>query len=162
MDINKIIINTHLEEEIKSKHTNAYKSRLHEVSIEREKFAKQKIHRGRIYVGNRHQLVPTRNDSENIHQWTLFIEPEGFENQIIEKVVVDLHPTFRPAQLTLTSAPFEVKRLGWGVFDIKIIIRFKQECNLGELEINHFLSFEGNGNFTEHEIDYKLKWCIYS
>jgi transcription initiation factor IIF auxiliary subunit len=46
-------------------------------------------------------------------------DPAGKPLDWIEKVVVDLHPTFNPPKVTLTKEPFEVNRIGWGTFQIE-------------------------------------------
>lgn len=33
--------------------------------------------------------------------------------KFVEKVEVDLHPTFRPHKIVLEQAPFSVTRIGW-------------------------------------------------
>jgi transcription initiation factor IIF auxiliary subunit len=64
------------------------------------------------------------------------------------------HPTFRPPRLTLTQPPFEVRRLGWGYFNIEADIILKEpyswvQDNTNErrhmLKLDWMLSFEGSG-----------------
>ena len=49
--------------------------------------------------GNRHELVPAKNGSDNKHRWTAFIKAKDPKIQanlgrIIDKVNLGLHPTF--------------------------------------------------------------------
>lgn len=61
------------------------------------------------------------------------------------EVTYKLHPTFHPAKIELTKAPYKVTRLGWGVFDIPIILSFKPQYGLQDIKVNHYLSFENYG-----------------
>lgn len=70
-----------------------------------------------VYIGNRHKRIDPREDSpHNKHEWTFFIKSS--RTDIIEEVQVFLHPTFRPSHIIRQRAPYEIKRLGWGVFNI--------------------------------------------
>lgn len=66
---------------------------------------------------------------------------------IIEKVEYKLHPTFNPPAVTVTNAPFIVKRIGWGYFEVKMIITWKNWTGLlpKEKKISHELCFNGDG-----------------
>lgn len=90
----------------------------------------------------------------NQHDWTFFTRFS--RTDIIKEVRVKLHPTFRPPQLTLHRAPFEVRRLGWGVFVIRatvvlrrpyVWVRSGEEEGVAkdELELEWLLDFEGRG-----------------
>ena len=79
-----------------------------------------------VRIGNTHRVlhrkkVQTELGDTVMHKWVAFVEPdEDNETQEeIEKVTFHLHPSFKPATVTVTKAPFEVKQQGWGVFDIK-------------------------------------------
>lgn len=150
----KLKINESLEDEILKANFDHYQKRSIEVAKDLELFKKLKFHHGKIILGNHHELVG-RDDSDNVHKWTLFVRQDGFTEKIIKSVIVKLHPTFTPSQITLSHSPFEMTRLGWGVFLINLEIHFKIETNLKPLKVQHCLSFEGDGDFNEIEIDYK-------
>lgn len=94
--------------------------------------------------GNTHKKIQT--SEYNTHEWVLFIrlENENIE-KYIEKIQISLHPTFYSPEITLIHAPFEIKRLGWGVFDIPIKIYWKEWVKQQPFETTHFLSFNGEG-----------------
>ncbi|KAF1997762.1 hypothetical protein P154DRAFT_271486 [Amniculicola lignicola CBS 123094] len=75
-----------------------------------------------LLIGNRHRVVMSRGESEdgsrnNKHDWTFFVRCSRVD--IVEEVRIYLHPTFQPARLILPAPPFEVRRLGWGYFNVK-------------------------------------------
>eukprot|EP00455_Lapot_gusevi_P048667 TRINITY_DN6765_c0_g2_i6.p1 TRINITY_DN6765_c0_g2~~TRINITY_DN6765_c0_g2_i6.p1 ORF type:complete len:564 (-),score=181.36 TRINITY_DN6765_c0_g2_i6:76-1767(-) len=114
-----------------------------------------------LFVGNTHELVPPQygEDSESSHKWELFVSESAEKSMgdecgaYIEKVEVDLHPTFRPSRIVLTQAPFVLSRVGWGTFDIQVAIHFKPEFNVPEpLQLTHSLSFRGSGVAFQHEV----------
>ncbi|KAJ1327585.1 YEATS family [Microdochium nivale] len=69
-----------------------------------------------VYIGNRHSLVaPTPGGlEENQHEWDFFVRPS--RTDIVKEVHMHLHPTFRPPSVVCRREPYEVSRLGWGVF----------------------------------------------
>ncbi|KAH0430616.1 hypothetical protein CcaCcLH18_07651 [Colletotrichum camelliae] len=77
-----------------------------------------------IVIGNLHRLVePEEETPVNKHLWTFFVRTSGEE--IIQEILVDLHPTFSPRQLLLKAAPYKFTRIGWGVFIISVHIKLK-------------------------------------
>jgi hypothetical protein len=104
-----------------------------------------------VLIGNRHRRERGTEDA-NQHDWTFFVRLS--RPDLVEKVEVYLHPTFRPPRLTLRRAPFEVRRLGWGTFNIEATIWLKEGwawINEGSrqrkrsLELDWMLDFEGRG-----------------
>ena len=67
-------------------------------------------------------------------------------SEFVEKVVVSLHPTFHNPVVTFTKPPFEITRIGWGVFEIPVKIFWKKWTGLGITEHSHYLRFEENGD----------------
>ena len=66
--------------------------------------------------------------------------------QFVSKVVFHLHPTFNPPKAVITEAPFQLRRIGWGYFELVIEMHFKPFMGRREpYIINHMLSFEGKG-----------------
>jgi len=79
-----------------------------------------------VLIGNSHRVLHRKKVSTELgetvmHKWTAFVECED-EAESIDKVVFHLHPSFTPSVIEVTHAPFEVKQVGWGVFDIKVDI----------------------------------------
>ena len=104
--------------------------------------------------GNTHEEVknpaPARSDKTktNTHRWCMFASlAQGADEtgKFIKSVTYHLHPTFRPAVIKVTKAPFLLSRLGWGYFDVKMVVEFQPETGLGTREIVHELSFDENG-----------------
>jgi hypothetical protein len=75
-----------------------------------------------IVVGNRHRLTSTEPGAvgSNRHDWTFFVKFS--KPELVRSVKVRLHPTFRRPEIPLSSQPFEVRRLGWGVFAIRATV----------------------------------------
>ncbi|KAF7185481.1 YEATS domain-containing protein 2 [Pseudocercospora fuligena] len=115
-----------------------------------------------VYIGNRHRMIgePTEERS-NQHEWTFFVRPS--RTDIIEEVQILLHPTFRPNRVIRQRAPYEIRRLGWGVFTITAYVILKagytwvsEEAEVtpdgvpkGMLPLTwelDFLGFEGKGS----------------
>lgn len=77
-----------------------------------------------VYIGNKHSLVPAAPGSGNCHDWTFFVRPS--RTDIIAAVHIDLHPTFRPPTVTRLNPPYEIRRLGWGYFDVRARVVLKK------------------------------------
>lgn len=70
-----------------------------------------------LYIGNTHNRIRNEDmESRNKHEWKFFIRTS--RNDLIEEVQIFLHPTFRNSRIVQQWPPFEVRRLGWGTFDI--------------------------------------------
>ena len=99
-----------------------------------------------IEVGNEHAAVPA-DRGNNAHQWTMFVKlPDGRDDardlaELVDHVTYDLHPTFSPAQVRVTEAPFRVTRLGWGTFSVGVTVQWKKHVGHAPLRCKHTLSF---------------------
>jgi len=133
-----------------------YKQRGVEVERERAEFRSTRVIRKRFFIGNEHELVQDRSD-QNVHKWTMFVRMDGDIEQYIESVEFKLHPTFRPPNIILTAAPFQLTRYGWGYFTITVKLNFKQYLNKPPFLLNHTLSFDGNGSMGEVDIDFVVR-----
>lgn len=145
------MIDKYLDSEIKKKYKEEYNQRENEVLEEMDKLKRTNKYNGKLYVVNHHQIYPSR--SENTHLWKFFVRQEGFQEDVIEKVIVKLHETFSQSQLILSKSPFEVERRGWGIFTIRSEIYFKNKFEKEPLKVNHLLSFDGDGDFQEIELN---------
>jgi len=106
-----------------------------------------------IYVGNLHDK--TGDD----HRWTFFISRKKGDSSkeacdlsdFVDRVVIDLHPTFDPPQVVLSgSSPIRLTRVGWGTFVVHATVIFKTDCaTRPPLPITHTLQFEKDVECSE-------------
>eukprot|EP01125_Pyxidicula_operculata_P006461 TRINITY_DN2237_c0_g2_i6.p1 TRINITY_DN2237_c0_g2~~TRINITY_DN2237_c0_g2_i6.p1 ORF type:complete len:585 (+),score=48.40 TRINITY_DN2237_c0_g2_i6:1627-3381(+) len=61
------------------------------------------------------------SDKEGFVTWSIFVLDPA---HIVSYVEFKLHPTFSPPSVTVYQRPFELKREGWGEFDITVVVRF--------------------------------------
>jgi hypothetical protein len=100
------------------------------------------------------------NDCEPIEnnkfKWTVYVRPHEdntFEmSAMINKVVFKLHPTFKPNEIGITKPPFQLTRIGWGTFKIKIIIYWNSIHKNVPTELEHELNFGEDGEVSELEV----------
>jgi hypothetical protein len=154
---NDLRTNGLLQTILKSICGDKYEERLREVDEERKELETSVRVVKKLYIGNEHET--TSRGEETWHRWTLFVRMDNDRDasEYIDNVVVKLHPTFRPDTVTLYQPPFEVSRLGWGIFMIRIKINFKQQYHKAPLEVSHMLSFTGNGNMRSEDIEFVTK-----
>lgn len=74
---------------------------------------------------------------------------EGADD-LIKSVKFVLDPTFSPPQVIVNKSPFNLRRLGWGTFEVELVITFRDNFNLPPLKLYHELVFEGDGHFSAH------------
>lgn len=82
-----------------------------------------------LMFGNSHRKIPPSVNPETgrirTHEWTFFVQSS--HQNIIEKIEVILHPTFRTNRLvTLNKPPFSTTHIGWGYFTIFAGIQLKE------------------------------------
>lgn len=82
-------------------------------------------------------------NNQLIFRWTLYLHFEGQEDpkeasKYLQKVVVNLHPTFNPPTLVFTKPPFEVTRTGWGVFEITMTLYFQPHTQKKPIDIEWY------------------------
>lgn len=111
-----------------------------------------------LYIGNKHNLIQTESGSQNKHSWKFFVTTSA--SDLLEMVVVHLHPTFRNPTLVLETPPYEIRRLGWGYFTITADVILKEGyswiCSEAEdtpngryrgmLSLDWTLDFDGQGS----------------
>jgi hypothetical protein len=68
-------------------------------------------------------------------------------DKIIKRVIFKLHPSFTQNIIPVTEAPFKITRIGWGAFNITIVVEFHDKLNIESVELDHFLCF--NKDLTE-------------
>ena len=89
-------------------------------ALESERFLAAKQFRLDLFVGNTHTAVTAT--TQNKHEWMVFVRAADGDVSRIKSVTFHLHPTFRPKSVVVPSAPFQMRRLGWGTFAIHIEI----------------------------------------
>jgi len=134
-DLDTASINEELRIELKEKYSDLYKSRRDEFKEELED-EKNKVIK-KLIVGNdcENANKDKNKNKETWKLWTFYVLMEDDENieQFIEKIVVDLHPTFNPPRLEFKKPPFEIKRSGWGTFEIKFTVYFNEKTKKCQL-----------------------------
>ncbi|CAD8060767.1 unnamed protein product [Paramecium primaurelia] len=153
-----LIINQDLAKKIKESNPEQYAQRQQQI-IQQQMMLPNQIKVNVVY-GNLYKRIDNQ-EKKNVNQWTLIVKMEynkdsdraalkNFDiNDMIESVTYYLHETFHPNKVTVKQAPFQLQRLGWGVFNIPILIKFKKEYNIPNLEVDHYLSFQGNGSMQK-------------
>jgi len=68
------------------------------------------------------------------------------ESKLINQVTFFLHPTFNPSKIVISKPPFEIRRIGWGTFNIPIKIEFNEKLGIEPLELDFDLSFSRSIN----------------
>jgi len=130
---------------------------------EEKEDAKHKVMK-KLLIGNRHEMVEVESDY-NHHKWTFFIDNGDSENgdisEYVEKIVVNLHPTFNPPTLTLTTKPFQIARYGWGTFTIMAKIYFKDFLQKPPVSFSHYLSFGFGGSHSSHLVEFDRRNCSF-
>ncbi|KAI6660693.1 hypothetical protein LOD99_10304 [Oopsacas minuta] len=114
-----------------------------------------------IYIGNTHEEISTGKqsavDSESAtekkssHKWTVYLrgEPGTDLTPFIGAVSFHLHTTFKPDVITLYKPPYEVTKVGWGIFNVNLVV----ELNNGMIsEYNHMLDFNQENVSTKETL----------
>ncbi|KAH8723654.1 hypothetical protein GQ44DRAFT_740883 [Phaeosphaeriaceae sp. PMI808] len=141
-----------LARQLEKKYSATYAERKVEEEIERgSRMGQDGIEGIMILVGNKHRLERGVEDA-NQHDWTFFVRTS--RPDLIQKVRIYLHPTFRPPQVVLSTPPYEVNRLGWGIFTLEAKIVLKEPykwivdnggARQSGLDLTWTLDFEGRG-----------------
>jgi hypothetical protein len=120
-----------------------------------EKLVEENTLHIKISIGNLHQSIPSQG--QNSHKWTFFLLPhDGVIDlkKYIRDVTVVLHPTFNPSRVVLSEEPFMFSRIGWGVFVLRIFVRYHAHLQKPNDEFTHALSFQSNGSSTSYELEF--------
>jgi len=153
-DISTCPTNLEIKQHLKSEpHISLYKLRKKEE--QEEKLIEEMTLHVQISVGNLHQAVPTQG--QNSHKWTFFLLPhDGIVDlkKYIKDVTVHLHPTFNPSKIVLSEEPFMFSRVGWGVFALRVVVRYHEYLEKPPQEFQHMLSFQTNGSSISHELEF--------
>lgn len=103
-----------------------------------------------LEVGNSWEVA----HKEGFVNWTLFVRaPAGGSSggslaNLVKRVTVTLHPSFKNNVLVLDEAPFELTRCGWGTFDVLIRVEAYTDSKCRrttDVCVTHCLSFQPGG-----------------
>lgn len=75
---------------------------------------------------------------------------------VVDKVVVTMHPSFRDPYVEIRNYPYMFSRSGWGAFPVMITIYFKQPYDQNNLTLNHDLNLDTQTDGRRHTIDLEL------
>ncbi|KAE9967544.1 hypothetical protein BLS_006318 [Venturia inaequalis] len=121
-----------------------------------------------LYIGNTHNRIRNGDtESRNKHEWTFFVRTS--RNDLIEEVHIILHPTFRNCGIVQQWPPFEVRRLGWGTFNVyaNVILKVGYSWVSSEAEdagdggkkgllpLQWLLDFDGQGSQGRYRLKVK-------
>ncbi|KAH8199024.1 hypothetical protein TruAng_006810 [Truncatella angustata] len=113
-----------LAQTLKEKYPITSHERAAEAQAEGDGLGGDSIQTVTVYIGNRHDWIAPKPDSpRNQHEWTFFVRPS--RTDIIEEVHIFLHPTFRQNHVVKQRPPYQISRLGWGVFTITASVVLK-------------------------------------
>ncbi|EON67555.1 hypothetical protein W97_06923 [Coniosporium apollinis CBS 100218] len=158
--------NATLEETLKARYPGQYAER--QAEEETTAAAIYSVKTLTVYIGNLHRLTkPANSMSTNSHEWKFFVRPS--RTDIIDHVIIHLHPTFRSPVLGFEHPPYEVRRVGWGTFRIDAEIQLERgwqwvsndaETALngqenGSLPLHWYLDFVGHG--SQGRVKLKIK-----
>jgi hypothetical protein len=95
--------------------------------------------------GNLHELIKSPGTTtveklSNQHAWTMFValnHAKALTGEIIKSVTYDLHETFYPKEVSVSSYPFICRRIGWGYFDVQIKIEFQPWTKIKTKKLTH-------------------------
>ena len=142
---NKILqINSEIENKIKKSFPDLFSKNLEELKKKKELEKNKKILFFR--VGNDHKII--QNDNTNKHNWILYVKSEEKINPLVffKKITYKLHPSFGNCDKEM-KLPFRDSYIGWGTFEIPIVIQFRDWMKCEDLEVKHELSFDEEGDF---------------
>mmetsp|Transcript_67647 Transcript_67647/g.174284 ORF Transcript_67647/g.174284 Transcript_67647/m.174284 type:complete len:633 (+) Transcript_67647:74-1972(+) len=89
--------------------------------------AQQQASLQQLSIGNTYRRLSEEEAKEHVrsdgtvqeHEWTMAVRFKSPEDEaLVQKVVFDLHPTFRQATIEVLQAPFQLTRMGWGTFQV--------------------------------------------
>ncbi|CAF0820232.1 unnamed protein product [Rotaria sordida] len=150
---NTLKTNSILHNLFRQEYEKEYEIRRNEIENERKNIIKK-----RLIIGNTDHLLSYEYDYTR-HEWTLFIKLENdHQNEIgqfIKQITINLHPTFTPSQIILNKPPFQLTRIGRGVFTISLSIEFHSKWNKSDLVTSWLLSFSNTDNRKMIEIEFQ-------
>lgn len=116
-----------------------------------------------LVVGNTSQHLYKQDSASNItHKWMCYLLTKSKVpiEKLVQKVCFCLDPSYKPNDMIeVTSPPFQITKRGYGEFQIKLVIFFRDQVHLKPVQMFHHLKldkkFEGLqtlGNETISEL----------
>jgi len=110
----------------------------------------------KITIGNEHSMVPDdiaviAPSGKLNNKWKMYVRGTEVES-LIEKVEFGLHPSFQPSKVTVSTAPWEIERVGWGFFVVNVTIHFLPSLKKQPCVFEHELFFQNGGISAEYEV----------
>jgi hypothetical protein len=114
-----------------------------------------------LVIVQSHHLAEDKESGDNIHLWGLSLAQAA--DGVVQDVTWKLHPTFRDPIVRCTKFPFEIKRRGWGIFEVEVVItllpKMADKLGGGVIETSHYLDFkfiDDKAKLTEINLREKL------
>jgi len=125
---------------------------------------KQAVTFTRLQIGNRHRPAVSSSassSSDSVHEWTVFVRTEEARDaNDIERVTFELHKSFELNIVEVHSWPFELTRLGWGTFEVRIRVRLSRartkDASLRERVFVWPLQFDEAERYDSHLMYHSL------
>lgn len=157
------IVDKNLQAYIAKKYEQDFDTRKNEL-IASNQWSADKI-RIRFLYGNEWNYMPNtkvfaqKNKCSN--NFTMFLElchpNKWMVTEQIEKVVYNLHDTYKKPVQTVDKYPFRLSKNAWGSFEVEIEIYWKKWLGLPVKKMNHMLLFERSGKSQNFVMTFKSK-----
>jgi NAD-dependent SIR2 family protein deacetylase len=96
-----------------------------------------------VEIQQSHSVLEMAN-SHNHHRWSLQVNPA--HAKFVRTVEYKLHSSFNPRVIVVDEEPFEIARIGWGTFVVRIKIELKRRYGGGVFAAKHELDFSNDGD----------------
>uniref|UniRef100_A0A7S0X5H8 YEATS domain-containing protein n=1 Tax=Mantoniella antarctica TaxID=81844 RepID=A0A7S0X5H8_9CHLO len=98
-------------------------------------------------------------DEYHSHKWTVYLRGPEHEDlsHAIQKVVFNLHPSFKEPVRVLDAPPYEVTETGWGEFEIGITVHFVPDAGEKPLDLFAPLKLYADADALEKKPQQKNK-----
>lgn len=96
-----------------------------------------------IVVGNTSQYLHEKSTSVT-HKWMCYVKTRSSVpiDRLVKKVRFHLDSTYKPNDVVDVSAPFQLTKRGYGEFQVKVLIFFKDDLNLKPVTVYHQLTLD--------------------
>ncbi|ESN99779.1 hypothetical protein HELRODRAFT_83907, partial [Helobdella robusta] len=71
------------------------------------------------------------------HDWIVYVRTD--QDQFVEKVEFNLHPSFKKPRRVVKSAPFQVVECGYGGFRMSIVVHFRVNNQRQPVPFDYYL-----------------------
>ncbi|ESN96962.1 hypothetical protein HELRODRAFT_178766 [Helobdella robusta] len=104
-----------------------------------------------IEIGHKAAVRSLPTKEGHTHDWIVYVRTD--QNQFVEKVEFNLHPSFKKPKRVVASAPFQLLENGYGEFNMKIVVHFKVNNHREKVPYEYylFLSSEPTISYSVHK-----------